>query len=433
MPTFEIPYGHEKAFLNLPENVHVDWIEPVYVAPAPDPLAVVRAALEQPVDGIPLDHYRGSKSVVIAINDKTRPVPHEHLLPPLLEKLHTLGIPASAISFVIATGTHQPMPADEFPRILPPEIYQNFVVFSHDCDDSQNLVELGTTKRGTRVLANRRFLEADLRIVVGNIEPHHFAGFSGGYKSAAIGVTSRETITHNHTMLTEPGAEIAEYEHNPLRQDIEDIGDLLKVQFALNAILNGEKAIVRAVSGHPRAVMQAGIPISREVCQVPVSGGKFDIVVASVGGAPKDINFYQSQKGLTHASLLVRDGGVIILAAKCPELSGSRSYEEFMQGLHSTQEVFERFRALGFHVGPHKAFQVARLAERAGIILVSEMPNDLTTRLLMTPAASLDEAFSLACDRLSSDRLSGARLSPTPLEKLRIAIVPRATNTIPVA
>ena len=434
MTSYRLPYGHETISLELPDHYQVDWIEPSYVPPALDPLQVVRDALAHPVDGHTLDEYRSARSVAIAINDKTRPVPHEHLLPPLLDALEAAGIPPEAITLYIATGTHIPMPAEEFSRVLPEEIIRRYRVVSHNCDDEAGLVFCGETSRGTQVRANRGFVESDLKIVVGNIEPHHFAGFSGGYKTAAIGLTSRQTINHNHEMLVDPDARIAEFARNPLRQDIEEIGDTLGVQFALNAILNGEKKIVRAVSGHPRAVIQAGIPISQEICQVavpsvqlagsgqPVPAQKYDLVVASVGGAPKDINFYQSQKALTHASLFTRDGGVIILAAECPEGSGSRAYEAFMEGVSSVDEVFAKFRREGFRVGPHKAFQVARDAARVTIILVSSIPADLVSRLLMTPAASLQEAFELALPRLASG-------SSSPL---RVAVLPRATNTVPV-
>lgn len=419
MPSYSLPYGFEQVDLHLPDDVAVDWIEPPYVPPAPDPVAVVKEALTNPVDGIPLAAYRIAQSVAIAINDKTRPVPHEHLLPPLLEALHALGIPPQAITFLIATGTHLPMPAQEFRRVLPADLSAAYTVISHDCD-AADLVSLGVTSRGTPVLANRRFMAADLRIVVGNIEPHHFAGFSGGYKTAAIGLSGRQTINANHMMLTEPGARIASFSGNPLREDIDEIGDAMGVQFALNAVLNGEKKIVKVVSGHPRAVMQAGIPISQAICQVQ-GGSRYDLVIASVGGAPKDINFYQSQKALSHASLFTRDGGAIILAAACPEGSGSQSYEEFMRGVSSPQEVFAKFQSLGFRVGPHKAFQVARDAARVSIFLVSQMPAERVARLLMTPAASLNKAFDLA----------RARLSPPLHSPLRVAILPRATNTIP--
>jgi lactate racemase len=264
MTVYQLPYGSDTLSFMLPaDRYDVEWIEPSYTPPAADPLAVIRQALENPVDGKLLSSYKGVKSVIIAINDKTRPVPHEYLLPPLLDQLHAAGIPPAAIRFLIATGTHLPMLPEEFDRILPLSISSKYAVLSHNCDDESNLVSCGSTSRGTPVWANRDFLKADLRIVVGNIEPHHFAGFSGGYKTAAIGLVGRKTINHNHAMLTEPGSQIAEYTHNPLRQDIEEIGDAMGIHFALNAILNGDKKIVHAVCGSPRQVMQAGIPSAR--------------------------------------------------------------------------------------------------------------------------------------------------------------------------
>lgn len=424
MAKYHLLYGHRQQEFDLSDRYQADWIEPSYVPGAEDPIAVVREALRNPVDGQPLINYAGARTVAIAINDKTRPVPHEDLLPPLLDELKALGIPDSAIQFYIATGTHLPMSPDEFSRILPEDLVRRYQVISHHCDDRNNLVPLGTTTRGTPIWINRAYLAADLKIVVGNIEPHHFAGFSGGYKTAAIGLAGRETITQNHRMLVEPGARIAEFDKNPLRQDIDEIGDAAGIQLALNAILNSEKRIVQAVSGSPRAVMQAGIPLSRMICQVPVpSGGKYDVIVASVGGAPKDINFYQSQKALTHAALLVREHGVIILAAECPEGSGSQSYEAYIDGLVTAEDVFEKFRQTGFQVGPHKAFQVARISTQAQIILVSEMAPELVRKLQMRPAENLNQAFDMAIHLLS------------PLEDrpIRIAILPRATNTVPIS
>jgi lactate racemase len=420
MASNTLPYGN--AYFSLPhlEQAHVEWIEPAYTPPAPDPIQEVREALQNPVDGHPLADYRGVKSAAIAINDKTRPVPHEHLLPPLLDALRDIGLADSEIRFFIATGTHLPMLPEEFDRILPAEIISRYQIFSHNCDDEANLVNCGQTSRGTLVRANRQFLSADLRIVVGNIEPHHFAGFSGGHKTAAIGLTSRVTINHNHAMLADPGARIAAYDGNPLRADIDEIGEAMGVHFALNAILNGEKKIVQVVAGSPLAVMQAGIPISAQVCQTSVTE-KFDMVIASAGGAPKDINFYQSQKALTHASLFTRDGGVIILISECPEGVGSPAYEAFMEGVESPQAAFEKFRHMGFRVGPHKAFQVARDAARVSIIMVSNIPAERVSRLLMTPAATLQEAVDLGLARLGAQ-------GGLP----RIAVLPRATNTIPV-
>lgn len=427
MHTFTLPYGHESLQFTLSAHHYLDRIEPAYLPPAIDALAVIKEALNHPVDGYPLSKLitqlrPGEIKVAIAINDKTRPVPYQHLLPPLLESLEQLGVKDDSITFFIATGTHIPMPANEFTKILPDEILHRYQVVSHDVDDQANLTMLGTTSRGTKVVVNRQFYESTLKIVTGNIEPHHFAGFSGGYKTAAIGMTGRITINHNHAMLVEPDSRIAEFDQNPLRQDIEEIGDLIGVQFALNVILNGEKQIVTAVAGHPRAVMKAGVPISRQICQTPVPGQAYDLVIASAGGAPKDINFYQAQKAITHASLLTRDGGVILLAAACPEGSGSQSYEQFMEGLSTPQAVFNKFKETGFRVGPHKSFQVARDAARVHIVLLSQMPAQLVSKLLMTPAANPDEAVNKSLSLLRQ---------PNNLP-LRIAVLPRATNTIAV-
>jgi nickel-dependent lactate racemase len=260
-------------------------------------------------------------------------------------------------------------------------------------------------------------MEADLRIVVGNLEPHHFMGFSGGAKSAAIGLAGRSTINSNHAMLPHPNAKTGHYEDNPMRQDVEAIGRMIGIHFAINAILNLEKEIVQVVAGDPTAVMLAGIPLARQVCQVPVLG-LYDLVIASAGGHPKDINFYQSQKALTHSALITRDQGKIILAAACPEGSGSLSYEHFMEGLDRWEAVVEQFQQQGFQVGPHKAFQVARIISRTQAILVSQLPPEQVKRLLLKPAPNLDSAIGFALADLGPDS--------------RIAVMPYAVTTVPV-
>ncbi len=411
-----LPYGKFYQELEIPDNYDVDIIAPSDIPAAPHPLDIVKQAILSPMASSLID-YGKARSVAIAINDKTRPVPHQLLLPPLLQELEHIGIPTKAIRFFIATGTHQPMPASEFSRILPPEIIEEYAVVSHDCDDMTNLVELGTTQYGTMVLANKLYYESDLRIVVGDIEPHHFAGFSGGVKSAAIGLAGRDTINHNHTMLVDKNAVIGEYDQNPLRQDIEQIGKMIGIHFAVNAILNSNKQIVNTYAGDPAVVMQAGIRDARNIYQTYVHH-LYDVVIASVGGHPKDINFYQSQKAITHSALITRDGGTIILVAACPEGSGSQSYEYFMQDIHSYPEVFEKFKREGFRVGPHKAFQVAREGVRVRIILVSEMNAKMVSSLLLEPANNLQEAFVKVRNGLSPDS--------------QIAIMPRATNTIPI-
>ena len=414
--TYQLAYGSEYLSLTLDSNFTADVISPMDIPSVEDPTEMVRQSLIHPVDGLNLAQFAGKKTVAIAVNDKTRPVPHHYMLPPLLEKLHSLGFTAQNIKLIIATGTHKPMPAEEYARILPADIYTNYPVCSHDCDDNENIKYLGETSRKTPVLINRQFLDAELRIVLGNIEPHHFMGFSGGAKSMAIGLAGRETINTNHAMLTDPKATIGEYEENPMRQDVEEIGAIANLQYVENVILNSKKDIVKVYCGAPLPVMKAGIEEVRRTGQVSIEN-LYDVVIASVGGAPKDINLYQSQKAITHAALCVKDGGAVILAAKCPEGSGSPAFEAFMQGVTTFEQVFQKFTHDGFRVGPHKAFQIARLASRVSIIMVSDIPDELVSSWCITPAKNLNQALAIA------------RNTITPMQ--RIAIMPRATNTIP--
>jgi nickel-dependent lactate racemase len=411
-----VPYGRSSISLTLPEDYPIDIIEPPAVPPAPEPLEVVRAALDSPLGGVSLPVFSDVKSVGIAVNDKTRPVPHQHLLPPLLKRLESLGIPAQAITLYVAVGTHPPMTPDEFPSILPASIIKRYAIVSHDASDVKNLINLGETSRGTPVWANKAYAQSDLRIVVGNLEPHQFVGFSGGVKSAAIGLASTETITQNHALMTHPDAQLGAYETNPARQDVEEIGQKLGIQFACNAILNQSKQIVHVLCGDPRAVMQAGVPLSRQVCQVVVKS-KYSLMISSPGGHPKDINLYQSQKGLAHAALVTRLGGTILLAAACPEGTGSQHYEEWMPGKTSYEDVLQAFSAEGFHIGPHKAYQIARDASKVKFMFYSEINPGFSKALLLNPVTDLQAALDTALDELEPGE--------------RVGFLPHASSTIP--
>jgi len=416
MPSFRIPYGRTQLSVQLNGSFQIELLAPAKAAPAPDPVRAVREALNQPVGGVRLADFARARSVAIAVNDKTRPVPHEVLLPPLLEALEQLGIAPGAITLLVATGLHSPMPPAEFGEILPRGILDRYRVVSHDAAASEELVALGQTKQGTPVQVNRRFAQADLRMVVGNLEPHQFMGFSGGVKTAAIGLAGRDTINRNHALMLEPGSDLARYDHNPARRDVEEIGRMLGVHFALNDVLNENKQIVRVVAGEPQAVMREGIPSVLELYQVRVSA-PFDLLVTSPGGHPKDINLYQAQKALGHAARVTRPGGTVILVAACPEGTGSRSYEEWVIGMSSHEAVLARFQQEGFRIGPHKAFQISRDAATRRVLMVTEMLPSLVQKLLLTPCANLDAAIAQV--------LPG--LPPTA----RIGILPWANATIP--
>jgi nickel-dependent lactate racemase len=412
----QIPYGHSYLTAHLPDEIGVDIIEATPASASPDPDGEVRAALDNLLGEVNWSDFFGAKSVAIAVNDKTRPVPHQYLLPPLLERLASLGIPSKAITFYVAVGTHPPILATEFPLILPTDILESYTAVSHDSEDVDQLVCLGETSRGTPIWVNRDYVQAEFKIVIGNIEPHQFVGFSGGVKSAAIGLAGLETINRSHAMMTHPDSRLGEYEANPARQDVEEIGQKVGVHLALNAILNQEKQIVSALAGDPVAVMREGIPRSRQVCQVEMPQ-KYGLAIVSPGGHPKDINLYQSQKGLAHAALITQLGGTLILVAACPEGTGSSHYEDWALGKRSHAEVIKKFKTEGFRIGPHKAFQIARDATRLRLMFYSEMDQDLSRALLLNPVKDLQTAIDAAL----------ADLQPED----RIGILPHASSTIP--
>jgi nickel-dependent lactate racemase len=416
VPEFQLPYGKSQLSVTLPDSFHTTLLAPAEIAAAADPAEAVRRALAEPVAGPTLAGLAGVKSVAIAINDKTRPVPHAHLLPPLLEQVEALGLSPQAITLLIASGTHPPMPPAEFAQVVPADILARYPVICHDALDQASLLYLGQTRRGTPLWLNRHFVEADLRLVVGNLEPHQFMGFSGGVKSAVIGLAGLATINHNHSLMADPAASLGNYETNPARQDVEEMGRMVGVHFALNAILNDHKQLVTALAGEPQAVMVQGIPQVRQLYQVAVAE-PFDLMLASPGGHPKDINMYQAQKGLAHAALVTKTGGSIILAAACPEGSGSAKYEQWLAGMTSHEAVMARFAQEGFRVGPHKAFQYARDATRLRLLFLSDLPPDFMKAMLLTPVASLAEGVALAL----------ADLPPTA----RIGVMPQANATIP--
>ena len=413
-----IPYGRGVATANVADDLGVDIIEAAEVPATADPLGTVRAALEQPTGNFCWNDFAKARSVAIAVNDKTRPVPHDQLLPPLQERLAALGIPDAAITFYVAVGTHPAMTPDEFPSILPHDILSRYRVVSHDAEDDGLLVHLGETPAGTPIWSNRAYVESDFKIVVGNIEPHQFVGFSGGVKTAAIGLAGPSTINRNHALMTHPDSQLGEYDTNPARQDVESIGQMVGVHLALNAVLNQTRQIVHVLAGQPRAVMLAGIPLSRQVCQVRLSS-QYGLTIASPGGHPKDINLYQAQKGLAHAARITRRGGTIILAAACPEGTGSRHYEQWMISKRSYEEILDRFRAEGFRIGPHKAYQIARDASRVRLLFCSEMDERLSRTLLLNPVKDLQTAVDLALRDLPPGE--------------RIAVLPHAASTIPYA
>jgi len=413
---FFLPYNHSQLSIQLPDSFQVDYLLPEPLDVSPDADTIFTEAFSHPVGkALPLKAAPNLK-VGIAINDKTRPVSHPHPVTFLLAYLNSLGFIPEQIALFIGSGTHKPMTADELGLILDEETIAKYTIFAHDCDLSP-MEQLGTTYYGTPISVNQDYFDCDLKFTVGNIEPHHFMGFSGGVKTASIGLASRETININHAMLTRDLTRSGLYSVNPMRQDIEEIGRKMGITYALGTILNEDKQILRAFFGEPKAVMQAAIPTIRQMFTIPVTA-PYDLVIASPGGYPKDINLYQAQKGLTHAARITRDNGTVILLAGCEEGSGSSSYETYITQVASHQEVIDQFKAGFFKVGPHKAYQIAKDAQRVTVILVSEIPPETVLEWKLTP--SQPDKLNALLEWLTTQLPADAR----------VAILPAATRTM---
>ncbi|MGI9859944.1 nickel-dependent lactate racemase [Moorella naiadis] len=417
MALIKIPYGQGYLTGELPGKIKVQEVAPREVAGVPDAAAEVRRALEQPIGNRGVEELRGARQVVIVVSDLTRPVPNEIILPVLLEKLNAIGINDEQITILVGAGLHRPAPPEEFPQIVGPAIAARVKVISHDAYAPGILQQVGVSSRGTPIWINRNYLEADGRILIGMIDPHQIVGYSAGAKALVIGCGGEATIRANHAHLVEPEATLGRVEGNPAREDIDEIGGLVGINLIINVVLNSHKEIVRAVAGHYLAAHRAGVAVARQVCEVSVPE-MADLVIASPGGFPKDINLYQAQKGLAHAARVVKEGGVIILGAECREGAGEDRFLAGMQAGSTPEEVITAFHENEFQMGQHKAFLWCRSLVRARVILVSNGVDDKLARVVMVrKAPDLQAAIDMALQELP-----GAKVA---------TIMPKANSTIP--
>ena len=372
----------------------------------------VELALAAPIGSPPLrELVRPGQSIAIIISDITRPCPSYLLLPPLLKELYAAGATDEDIIVISALGSHRPHTEEERKRLVGPEIAGRLVCL--DSDPNQ-VSYVGTTSRGTPIEAFTPVVEADVRIALGNVEPHYFAGYSGGAKALMPGVCSLKTIQKNHAMMVASTAQLGVLDGNPVREDIEEGAALIGLDFILNVILDEDHDILVAVAGHP-------VTAHRWICRVLDYQSKVvidrpaDIVVVSAGGYPKDINLYQAQKALDNAAGAVKQGGRIIWLAECPEGFGNQIFESWIVGA-SPDEVLVRIQQ-EFVLGGHKAAAIARTLKHADVSLVSSLPPGVVRACGMSAFSNLEEAFDMA------QREAG----PDPL----VAILPEGATVVP--
>ena len=352
---------------------------------------VVRA-LAAPI-GAPVveEVIKPGEKIAIITSDITRPCPTWLILPPLLQRLFAAGIKAEDVTLVFALGSHRRHTEEEM-RHLAGEAYDIIRCVDSDPDDC---IHMGITSRGTPVDITRTVAEADRHICIGNIEYHYFAGYSGGAKAIMPGVSNRAAIQANHTMMVRPEACAGKLAGNPIREDIEEAGNICGIDYIVNVVLDEHKNIIHAVAGDVTAAHRAGCTFLDKLYCKKIDK-RADIVLVSQGGAPKDLNLYQTQKALDNAKHAVRDGGIIILIGSCKEGLGEKVFSQWIEEANRPQDLTDRVKR-NFQLGGHKAAAIAMVLERAKIFLVSEMPDELTEKCFLTPfptvQAALDEAY----------------------------------------
>ncbi len=387
--TIELGMGTTIQKVEIPKRNLQDILLPNKVRYGLTGEAEVRRALEHPIGSRRLGQIvKPGEKIVLITSDMTRPMPSKVVLPEILRELYEAGVSPEQITIVFALGSHRPHTEEEMKGLVGEEIYGQICCADSDPSDC---VCMGKTAHGTPVDITRIVAEADRRICLGNIEYHYFAGYSGGAKAIMPGVSTRAAIQANHRMMTDPAACAGNISGNPLRKDIEEAAELCRVDFILNVVLDEHKKIIFAAAGDVTEAHRAGCAFLDRLYQKEIKK-QADIVVVSQGGAPKDVNLYQTQKALDNAAHAVRDGGTIILVGSCREGLGERTFEQWMTEARQPEDLLVRIRK-EFRLGGHKAAAIAMVLARARIYLVSELPHELTRKLFMIPFDTVQDAF----------------------------------------
>lgn len=410
-------YGKGKVNFSIDSSLVIDELKINEFPVLKDPGEAIREAIRNPIGSKPLrDIVKPGETVAFIVNDTTRVANTQVFLPILLDELNSAGIPDKDMSIVFALGTHRLMTKEEMASEVGPDVAKRVRMYNSDCKDQEQFKYFGDTSRGTPVFINKHVTEVDHIICTGSVVHHFFSGFGGGRKAVLPGVSHYETIRKNHCLMLDPNAVIGKLKGNPVYEDQVEGTEMCRPSFLLNVVLNEKKEFLKVYAGDYIEAHLKCCQFVDEVYGVRV-GKEADLVIASCGGYPKDINVYQLQKTMDNAWCGVREGGVVIILGECAEGSGSPMLEKTMQKYRTPEQVEDAIRA-DFQIGAHKAYAVTRLMKKAQYILVSSMTPELAELLLFTPAKNMEEALELAF----------AKLGPKP----SITLMPFGSLTVPL-
>jgi nickel-dependent lactate racemase len=416
----ELAYGKVGLVLDLPETWDVTVIEPKYIPGLPDPAAALRQALGAPLASPPLSEMvRPGMRVGIVFSDITRPAPHKQIIPAILAEL--AHIPPQDITLFTALGTHRPNTDRELRSMLGDELVERYRIVQNNAFDPTTQVKLGVTSFGHEIWLNQEIMACDLKILTGFIEPHMFAGFSGGGKALMPGMAGLSSVLGNHgaANISHPKATWGITHGNPIWEEIQQAAQMAGQTFLVNVTLNRDKHITGVYAGNVMEAHAAGCAFVRQAAMTPVEQ-PFDIIVTTNSGYPLDLNLYQSVKGMSAASQIVREGGAILIAAECWDgVPEHGLYAQLLRQSHSPQDLLARIFAPDFLEQDQWQVQIqAQIQLKADVYVYSEYLSDEQIKAaLLKPCRDIPETVATLRSRFGPQS--------------RICVLPEGPQTIP--
>lgn len=420
--SFSISYGKKKINFNIPKNFPLNLAETKPVSPITNVYEKTLDTLKNPTNSPPLSSMiKGKNSVCIVVTDITRKCPDEALLIPILEILEK-EIKQENITILIASGMHKKMNDDEKVEKYGKVICEKYKIIDHDANDDATLVSLGTTKNGNSIKISKIALESDFLISIGVVEPHQFAGFSGGYKTVSIGIADDETIsrTHSARTLKKDNIKVGQINGNPIQEEIIEIGKKTGLNFIVNVILGSENEVLEIESGEPEETHKSLIKKTKALFEIPLKKS-FDVVICGVG-YPRDSNLYQASRAASYlyfaSKPIINNGGYIIIPAPCPEGAGKGIGEQRFFSLLKNSTIDEILDMNEeFKAGEQRSFFIANVLKNCKIIIVGCEQPQIIEETKMIPAKDMEEAF----DIIKND-----------FDKTDILLIPNALSTMPI-
>ena len=392
MKTILLPYGKEKIPINIPQKNLLKICLLKETPGVKDNAKAIKDAIKNPI-GSPIipKITQGKRTAVVICTDITRPTPDNLLIPPILNELNKGEISDKNIKVIIARGQHRKMTEEEVKEKVGEKVFKRVKIRQHDPDN--NLFYLGKSKRGNELWVNKDVVQADVKISTGNIIPHRYAGYGGGAKSILPGISSRETIGHNHLYVETGEASLGKTKGNPVREEMEEAAKMIGLDMIVNTVMNVKNEIVDVVAGDPAIAYQAGVKACNNIYGVKIPE-KADIVIAS--SFPMDATFYQASKTLEAVGHIIKENSTIIMISPCYEGIGSKDFLDFL-GEKTPQDIIENIKA-------HKeknvvagviSYLIAKCKEKAKIYLISEGIQDKDIMEMgMLPAKSVQSVLN---------------------------------------